>query len=223
LLLALSACKPTIIHDPESEPQPPSDPADDPLLEQEAVREVVRAYTAAVGQRDVEAAAAQVVADTFGFHEDLRIAALRATRAQLEMLDLMSVFLVLQIRAELGRAEIEALDGRGLFGWTVAAGLVGEGLDSIPLDEVWIDEAGATAQIRIDGDPIVFLRKSAEGEAAPRWRIDFPEMFRRHGPAIEATMREQVLADGKVRTAYTLLEVNTTKFVDIAILDGPIE
>jgi hypothetical protein len=223
LILALTGCKPTIIiEDPEPRARP-SDPADDPLVEHEAVREAVRGYTAALTRRDVEVAATHVVSETFAFHDDLRIAALRAPRAQLEMLDLMSVFSVLQVRAELSRSELEALDGRGLFGWTVAEGLVGEGLDTVSLDEVWIDETGTTAQIRIDGDPVVFLRKTAEGQAEPRWRIDFPEMFRRHGPAIEAMLREQVNADGKVRTAYTLLEVNTDEFVDIAILDGPLE
>jgi hypothetical protein len=222
LVLALTACKPTIIlEEPEPE-SPPSDPADDPLVEQEAVRVAVRGYTAALAQRDVEAAAGHVVAETFSFYEDLRIAALRAPREQLEKWDLMSVLMVLQIRSKVSRAELEAVDGRGLFGFAVTAGLVGEGLETVPLDEVWLDETGALAQVHLDGQPIAWLRKT-EGEGGLRWRMDIPEMVRLLGPAIETAAQKQVVADGKVRTAYTLLELGTDELVDVAVLDGPLE
>lgn len=218
LLLALTACKPTIIlEDPEPE-QRASDPADDPLIVHEAVREAVRAYTAALAQHDVDAAAALVVEETFWFYEDLRIAALRATREQLEALDLMSVLMVLQIRATIGRADLEAVDGRGLFGFAVTEGLVGEGLETLPLDDVWLAEDRTAAQIHLEGEPIAWLRNTDAG-----WQMDIPEMVRLLGPAIEAVAREQVIADGKLRTAYTLLEIGTDDPVDTAILDGPLE
>lgn len=218
LILALTACKPTIIIEaPEPEPSA-SDPADDPLIVHEAVREAVRAYTTALDQRDVEAAAACVVEQTFILYEDLRVAALRATRNQLENADLMSVLMVLQIRAKVGRADLEAVDGRGLFGIAVREGLVGEGLDELSLDHVWLDESRTSAQIRVEGEPIVWLRKTEAG-----WQMDIPEMVRLLGPAIEAVAREQVLADGRVRTAFTLVEIGTNEFVDVAIVDGPLE
>jgi hypothetical protein len=217
-VLALIACKPTIIQDPEPEPRPVSDPADDPLIEQEAVRVTVRSYTAAIGEGDVETASAWVVAETFEFYEDLRIAALRSTREQLEALDLMRVLMILQVRATIPRAELEAVDGRGLFGFAVGAGLVGEGVDEVSLDEVWIAEDGVVAQIRLDGVPIVWLRKPADA-----WQMDIPETIRQLGPAIEARALEQVVADGKVLTAYTLLEMSSEKLVDFAVVDGPLE
>jgi hypothetical protein len=221
-LLVLTACKPTIIEDPEPESRPPSDPADDPLVEQEAVREAVRSYTAALGRADVEAAAKLVVGETFGFYEDLRIAALRATRAQLESWDLMSVLMVLQIRASIARADLEAADGRGLFGYAVANGWVGEGLEDLSLDEVWIDEAGTSAQIRLQGQPIAWLRKTeADGEL--RWRMDIPEMVRVLGPMIEAMAREQVTAKDKVSMAFAMLQLGTDAAMNVAILDGPLE
>jgi hypothetical protein len=218
LILALTACKPTIILDDPEPERPPSDPADDPLVEQEAVREAVRGYAAALAQRDVDAAAKHVVVETFGLYEDLRIAALRATREQLETWDLMSLLMVLQIRSKVGRAELEAVDGRGLFGFAVTEGLVGEGLDAVPLDDVRLDEARTAAQIHLEGEPIAWLRKTDAG-----WQMDIPEMVRLLGPAIEAVAREQVVADGKLRTAYTLLEIGADEIVDVAILDGPLE
>jgi hypothetical protein len=218
-LVLASGCKPTVIPgEPEPEPEPVV--VADPLVEHEAVREAVRHYTAALTARDPTATAESVVADTFGYYEDLRIAALRATRDQLESWDLMSVILILQIRTAITRAELEALDGRGLFERTVSEGLVGEQVEDISLDDVWLDTAGERAEIRIDDEPIVWLRK--DGSNA-RWRIDIPEMIRLLGPAIEAMAHESVSADGKVRTALTFVELSTDAWVDVAVLDGPLD
>jgi len=130
----------------------------------------------------------------------------------------MSVLMVLQIRATIGRAELEAVDGRGLFGLAVTKGMVGEGLDQVPLDDVWLDDVRTTASINVEGQPIAWLRKNEAG-----WQIDIPEIVRRLGPAIEAAVREQVAADGKLRAAYTRLEINSDEYLDVAILDGPLE
>ncbi|MFO7565604.1 MAG: hypothetical protein R6X02_23375 [Enhygromyxa sp.] len=224
-ILALAACGPTIVHEPQPQPQPrPAiDPADDPLVEHEAVRAAVRDYLAALERRDVAAASALVVGETFSYYEDLRVAALRGTRAQLENWDLISLVMILQIRSKVPRAQLEGLDGRELFGFAVAEGLVGgEGPDELALDEVWLDDAREAARISISGEPIVWLRKT-EDEGQRRWRIDIPEMVRQIGPAIEATAREQVIADGRLRTAYTLLVLESDESVAIEILDGPLE
>jgi hypothetical protein len=216
LLLALSACKPTIVIEVE-EPRGEGDetsPPIDPLVEREAVREAVRAYAIAMHERDVEAAVDLVVADTFDLYESLRVAALRAEREQLERLDMMRVILVLQIRSHLTRAELESLDGRGLFRRAVVDGLVVAELAELTLEEVWVDETATHAQIRVDDEPVLWLRKTD----AARWRIDIPQMIREFGPTIEAITQEQVLAHGKVATAAMIAESD-----DPAILDGPRE
>ncbi len=217
ILLLTSACKPTIIETPEPDPPPASDPADDPLVEHAAVREAVHAYTDALAARDAEAASARVVPETFAFYDELRVAALRSPRAKLEAWDLLSVLMVLQIRALVPVAELEAVDGRGLFGVAVREGLVGEGVAGVNLDEVWLDDDRNAAQIRLDGAPIVWLRK-VDG----RWRIDIPTMIQLLGPAIEAQAREQVLADGKIRTAYTLLQLSSERMIETDVLDPPL-
>ncbi|PRP91339.1 hypothetical protein ENSA5_56050 [Enhygromyxa salina] len=222
LAVLVGCSRPTVIVEAPADPAPvaAAAAAEDPLVEQEAVREAVRSYAAALGAREAEAAREWVVFETFGFYEDLRIAALRASREQLEAWDLMTVILILQIRSEVPRAQLEALDGRGLFARAVNDGLVGEQLEDIALDEVWIDEEREHAQIRVEGDPVVWLRRGPDDE---RWRVDIPEMIRLLGPAIEALARERVLADGKVRTALTFVELSADGFVDIAVLDGPLD
>lgn len=200
------------------EPEPSSSvPTADPLVEHEAVRVAVRSYAAALGARDAAAANEWVVADTFSYYEDLRIAALRASREQLEDWDLMSVILVLQIRSAVPRAELEAIDGRALFERAVSAGLVGDEIEDVVLDDVWLDDTGERAEIRLDSAPVVWLRKD------PSWRVDIPEMIRVLGPAIEAMAHESVSVDGKLRTALTFVELSTDAWVDIAVLEGPLE
>lgn len=186
--------------------------------EREAVREAVHRYAGALEAHDAAAATATVVTETFEYYEDLRLLATSASRAQLESLDLMSVMLVLQIRARFGRTELGAVDGRMLFERAVEAGLVGADVDAVPLDEVWIDDARAHAEIRIESQPVVWLRKQDE-----QWRVDIPEMIRLLGPTIESLARERLVADGKLRTALALIELGSDVSVDIDVLDGPLE
>jgi hypothetical protein len=203
-----------IVEEPEAPPPAPIET----VREQEAVREAVRRYAAALEARDPTAATETVVGETFVLYEDLRLLASSAARDQLERSDLMTIMLVLQIRARFRRGELEALDGRTLFERAVEAGLVGEEVDEVALDEVWIDGAGVHAEIRIEGEPVVWLRKQDE-----RWCVDVPEMIRVLGPAIEAMARDRVIADGKLRTAWVFIELNSEDSVDIAVLDGPLE
>lgn len=218
LLLALAGCnRATVVLEPED----PTPPTPTPVQQQghEDVREAARQYAAALSKRDPAAASEWVVAETFDYFEDLRIAALRGSREQLERWDLMSVIQVLQIRATLVRSELEAADGRALFERAVSEGLVGSEVEQVPVDEVWIDDDGLHAQIQIEGEPVIWLRREPE----QHWCIDIPEMIRVLGPAIEAVARERVIADGKLRTALTFVELSSEDSIDIAVLDGPRE
>lgn len=220
MMLALASCdRATVIIEQPDAPTPAPSPAARELeLEREAVREAVRRYAAALKSRDAAAASATVVRETFDLYEDLRRLASTAPRTQLEQLDLMSVMLVLQIRARFVRSELESLDGRTLFERTVEAGLASEVVDEVALDEVWIDDAGVHAEIRHESEPFVWLRKQDE-----QWRVDIPTMLRVLGPAIESLARDRVLTDGKLRTAFALIEAGSDDFVDIDVLDGPLE
>lgn len=190
-------------------------PSEAELAMQEAVRTRARSYAAALDGRDADAAEASVSSDTFVYYEDLRRIALSSGREQLERLDLMTVLLVLQIRAKLSRAELEGLEGRELFRRAVSEGFVGSDTSGIPLEEVWLDDAGERAQIRVDAEPVIWLRLE-QGS----WRVDIPEMIRVLGPALEALALERVVADGKVFTAYKLL--SQSEEVDMGVLDGPL-
>jgi hypothetical protein len=217
--LLLGGCdRATVIVEEPDAPTPVSPAELASEREREAVREAVRDYAAALEGRDAKAATATVVRETFDYYEDLRLLAKSAARAQLESLDLMSVMLVLQIRNRFNRTELEAVDGHVLFERAVEAGLVGEAVDEVPLDEVWLDDDVAHAEIRIESEPVVWLRKQDD-----QWRVDIPTMIRVLSPTIETLARDRLLADGKVRTALALIELGSEESVDIRVLDGALE
>jgi hypothetical protein len=207
-----------IVEQPDAPALPPSPAELEREREREVVREAVRRYAGALEARDVAAATATVASETFHLYEELRLLAASAPRTQLETLDLMSVMLVLQIRARFVRSELETVDGRALFERAVEAGLVGDEVRDVPLDEVWIDDAGAHAEIRIEGEPVVWLLREDE-----QWRVDIPKMIRVLGPAIESLARDRVLTDGKLRTALALIVLGSDDSVDVDVLDGPLE
>jgi hypothetical protein len=214
--LTLASCDraTVIVEQPEAQKPEPSAAE----LEQEAVREAVRRYASALQARDAPAATAAVVRETFEYYEDLRLLASSATREQLDKLDLMGVMLILQIRARFGRSELLAVDGRVLFERAVEAGLVGDEVGEVPLDEVWVDDAREHAEIRIEGAPVVWLLEQDE-----QWRVDIPTMIIELGPTLESLARKRLLEDGKLRTAFELVELGSEEPVDIGVLDGPLE
>lgn len=219
LVLAFAGCdRATVIVEQPESPTPPSTPATAELERaREAVREAVRRYTGALEAHDAAAATATVMRETFQLYEELRVLALHGTRVQLEQLDLMTVMMVLQIRAHIVRSELESIDGRTLFERAVAAGILGGEFDDVSLDEVWIDEAGAHAEIRLDGQPIVWLQEQDE-----QWRVDLITMIRMLGPTIESMAGDRILTDGRLRTALALIELGTDDFVNMDVLDGPL-
>lgn len=218
VVLVLVACDGAkVIVTPEPEAPPPPTPAQQDAEQQ--VRAAARGYAEALTDRDPTAALEWVVPQTLTYYDDLRLAALRSSREQLERWDLMSIMLILQLRATITRDELEAADGQALFERAVREGLVGGDVEAVPLDEVWIDADGSRAEIRVDGEPVVWLRR----ETDEHWRVDIPEMIRVLGPAVEAMARERIVADGKLRTAYMLIELSGDASADVAVLDGPLD
>jgi hypothetical protein len=226
LVLGLAGCRTTIVEVAD----PPRagagrDAGAEPgelALDEQTVRAAVQRYIAALAARDPVAASAAVVPDTFDYYEQLRVAALQASRDQLESLGLMSVMLVLQIRMRSSRAELEQLDGHGLFSAAIVSGMA---IEAIDLEHIWIDEAREHAEVRIDGEAVLWLRSVADPDSdrPPQWRLDLPAMIVALEPRFEAVAREQVSAEGRVRMAYALIELTHEGVIDLDILDGPLD
>lgn len=72
----------------------------------------------------------------------------------------------------------------------------------------------------MDGQAVMWLARE-QG----RWCIDLPAAIIGLTPIIEAQLADAIIADGKLRVAFTLLEMDQVgvEGLDIAILDGPLE
>lgn len=222
LVFGLAGCKTTIVEvaDPPGAGSRAGTDASETALDEQAVRAAVQRYIAALEARDPVAASAAVVPETFDYYEQLRVAALQASREQLESRGLMSVMLILQIRMRSSRAELEQLDGRALFSAGIVSGMA---IEPVSLEDIWIDEARELAEVRIDGEAVLWLRSFIDTDGQPQWRLDLPAMIVALEPRFEAAAREQVDAEGKVRMAYAVIELTNEGVIDLGILDGPLE
>jgi hypothetical protein len=214
LLMVVAGC-PRV--DRLEDADPTSAPRADEERERRAIQASAAGYVDALAARDPASAASWVTSNTFAFYDRLRALALTGDRDELERHDVMEIVMVLELRSRFTRAQLEQTDGRKLFDEAVAAGMAA---GSFPLDDVWIDEAAGRAEVRVDGNPVVWLARE-QG----RWLVDIPAAIADLAPMIEAELAEPISADGKLRAAFTLLEVerDTPHGLDIAILDGPLD
>lgn len=214
MLLVVAGC-------PRAETHEVSEPASDPRAQTEqqeqAIAATVAGYIDALTARDPAAAATWVTSSTFEFYDQLRVLALTGKRKELELRSMMEIVIVLELRSRFSRAQLEQAGGRVLFDDAIAIGMQAEPL---PLDDLWIDEAAGRAEVRMDGQAVMWLARE-QG----RWCIDLPAAIIGLTPIIEAQLADAIIADGKLRVAFTLLEMDQVgvEGLDIAILDGPLE
>jgi hypothetical protein len=214
MLLVIAGC-------PRAENHPKWEPTNEPRADDEKQRQAIAAtvngYIDALAARDPASAASWVTSNTFEFYDGLRQLALTSKRSELEQHSLMEIVMVLELRIRFTKAELEQTKGRALFDDAITAGMSAEPL---PLDDVWIDESAGRAEVRMDGQAVLWLVPE-QG----RWCVDLPAMIAGLNPMIEAQLADAIVADGKLRVAYTMLEVEREAGpgLDIAILDGPLE
>lgn len=212
MMLALAACP----RASKTEAVEPASASTDAAEQQRrAIAASVAGYVDALAAKDPAAASSWVVSATFGFYDDLLALALAGQRSELEQRSVMEIVMILELRNRFTRAQLEQASGRTLFEEAIVTGMqAGE----LPLDEVWIDESGSRAEIRIQGQPQLWLARE-QG----RWLIDLPAMIVGLAPLIEADLGEEIAADGKLRVAFALLEQESPTGLDVAILDGPLD
>lgn len=214
LLLVVAGC-PRV--DTREAIEPASDPRAAAERERGAITATVAGYVDALVARDPATAGSWVTSATFEFYERLRMLALTGKRSELEQRGVMEIVMVLELRSRMTRAELEQTTGRALFDDAITVGMSAEPL---PLDELWIDESAGRAEVRIEGQAVLWLARE-QG----RWCVDLPAVIVGLTPIVEANLADAIIADGKLRVAYTLLEVEREGVhgLDLAILDGPLD
>ncbi len=213
LALGLAGC-PRDRESTSPEPRVQAEP-DRQAEQRRAITASVAGYVDALEARDPAAAASWVVSATFGFYDQLRELALTGNRSELDQRSVMIDVMVLELRTRFTRAELEQTDGRALFDDAITAGMEA---GALAFDEVWIAEQGDQAEVRFEGQTMLWLARE-QG----RWCVDLPAMIAGLAPLVEADLVDQVAADGPLRVAFGLLERDSIRGLDLAILDGPLE
>jgi hypothetical protein len=190
--------------------------ADDQAAEVVAVKQVFSAYKTALLEGNGSAAADVVNGGTIQYYSDILEHVLHTPRAKLGELDLISKFMVLRIRHELTKPEIEKLTGRELFVLGVNKGWISKAtVAEIELIEIKVREKDASGSIAVAPQLPVFHFRKESGV----WKLNLLASFELGNRAIKAQIAESGLTEEQF--ILQALEAISPRRVDQRILDGP--
>ena len=188
----------------------------DQAAEVAAVRKVFDEYKTALLEGNGSAAADVVSTATIKYYGEMLEHVLHTPREKLGELDFLSKFIVLRVRHEFTKSEIEKLTGRELFvigvnkGW-IAKATVAE----IELIEIKVGEKDASGFIAVAPEIPVFHFRKESGV----WKLNLLASFELGNRAI----KEQISGSGMTEEQFILrtIEMVSPRKVDERILDGP--
>jgi len=164
-------------------------PAAVQATEEETLSATFDAYRVAVLKRRGEDAADLVTKATIAYYQSNRDDALTLPRDDLESRPIIDQIQILSLRHYLGAAELQGMDGRGLFIWAVNEGLVGEnGVRRIELTDFLVRGEEATGLVEVGGQrsTIRFRFAREDGE----WRLDLLSVLAPASTVMEAQARK---------------------------------
>ncbi len=159
--------------------------------------------------------------ETFVFYEQARSLALDSSHFNFESVSQTLTFMVFQLRYNLSKAELEALDGKGTFLWSVDSGLVNnKTLAAFDIDQLKVEGGTAVASVLHNGQsvPGLSMEFSKQNEI---WAFNLID-FGKGGEAGFKEMRDQ-LFKGKVGLAIFMMERTYGKKIPAEILSGPLK
>lgn len=186
-----------------------------------ALRESFRALKAAFRNNLGQEAARHVTTETLDMYERCRKLALDSSGTDLESLPQMEVLMVMQLRWLVAKADLQKMDGAGVFAWGVENGLAKkETLESLELDKVEIAGDKATATLLRENKPmpdLTFVFAMQDGV----WRLDFTRIFAQTEPLFAADRKQN--GKTKVQEAVGSLQASYKKDVPPEIFTGPLK
>jgi len=184
------------------------------------VLQVFEDYRAALLQVDGAAAVDLVDAGTIDWYEDTLGLALSASRSELNRLDALQKFMVLRLRLDLAKADLEALTGRSLFVYAVDHGwILSEEAESMRLGRVEVQEDAGEAWVSIEQAPDMPLFYMVKQDG--HWRIALWQSL----ASTNRYMEQAISGSGLSEDAFMLqaLESYSGSQVDERIFEGPLE
>lgn len=141
---------------------------------------VVRAfedYRAALIEQDGARAASLAAEDTLDYYAEMKELALTASRSELKDRRIVDQLTVLMLRHMLAPDELEAMDGRDVFVFSVEEGLTSEtSVQRLEVGEAKVSGDRAVLGVEVDGReaPFTFVFER-EGD---RWKIELRELMK---------------------------------------------
>lgn len=187
----------------------------------EAIENAFLQYRSALLKGDAAKAAELVDTRTIVYYNQILTNALEMPHQKLRQLDYLSKFMVLRIRHEFNKSQLEKMSGMDLFkigvdkGWISTSTVAN--IDRLAKINVDVDLNKATASIpRFPNTPALYFRKESG-----RWKLALWRSFE----LVNLAMRLTVEKSGLTEEEFILKSINmlSSKKVDTRILSGPLE
>lgn len=148
--------------------------------------ELYEKYRKAVLEKDGETAADCVTASTLELYGSWLELARNASRQELERESVMNMFVVVRLRSEYVRPEIEAISPRELFMIGVRKGWVSRSsVENVEIASVEIEGDGGKLFVSKESDVHFPVVREQDG-----WRLDLGPVMERAGPLMDAQAAE---------------------------------
>jgi hypothetical protein len=184
-----------------------------------AIEKAFLQYRDALLEGNGSKAAELVGGRTITLYDEIVTHALKMPRQNLAQLDFISKFMVLRIRYEFNKSQIEKMTGRELFIIGVEKGWISKSSVSNvkQLAKIKVDLYEASASIPQAPDVPVFHFLNESGQ----WKLNLLPLFEMFNVA----MKQEVTKSGLTEEQFIMRALNTlsSKKVDERILSGPLE
>lgn len=186
--------------------------------EKEAIRNTFSQYRKALLEGDGSKALEFVDTRTIAFYDEVVQNALALPQQKLKQLDFIAKFMVLRVRHEFSKSQIEKMNGRELFKLGVEKRWVSAMASNIDrLHRIVIEWPKASASVPQDPDApsFFFLKESGQWKLALWQEIEF----------VNVLMKPKVESSGLTEEEFIIASINapSSKKVDVRILSGPLE
>ncbi len=169
-----------------------------------AIHAAFSAYHQAVFTGDGQAASELIDDDSIAYYQRVRDLAFDASADETKALDVSDKLTVLLIRARVSAADLQALDGRGLFVMMVEQGWVAkQSAENVDLADIVVDGDAATGRMVINRETtpleMKFTRTGAD------WKLNLP-----HIAAIgQRALKKQIESNGQPENEFVINNVAT--------------
>ena len=186
---------------------------------EEAIQSTFSQYRKALLEGDGSKAAYLVDTRTIELYGEIRTHALEMSREKLSQLDFISHFMVLRVRHEFSKSQIEKMTGRELFKLGVDKGWISSStvsnVERLARIKVDLPKAAASVPQAPNTPALYFLNESGQ------WKLALWQSFEIANLAMKAEVKKSGLTEQEF--IMKTLAALSSKKVDARILSGPLE